>query len=114
MKNKQFIKQHESILDYEPVDLPKKPQYYFELIILFVTSLLASYALLALDVKTDSIADLLSLKMLIPSLVFAIPAFIASSFLFDKLAQSYSTKMSMTISLIVSIPLVFLLLIWFL
>ena len=102
------------LLDYEPVELPKEDQHYFELLILFISCMLAAYTLFAIDIDTTKFADLLTWNMLISALIYAVPAFIASAFLFEKLVDSYSNKKSILLSLGVSIPLIFMLLMWFL
>ena len=114
MKQEKYKSPKDLPLDYEPVELPKKEQHYFELLILFIASIFSAYLLFLLDIGTNSIADLLTLKMLISALIYAVPAFIASAFLFERLVPFYDKKMSIIISLIISIPLVFLLMMWFL
>lgn len=114
LKDKHYKNSKELPIDFTPAELPKAEQYYSELIILFCTCLFSAYLFFLLAVGISNIGDLFSWPMILPALVYAWPAFIACAFLFEKLVDSYSKKMSIIISLVVCIPLVFLLLMWFL
>ena len=120
MKEEQYKPSKDLPLEYEPVDLPEdelidepiEEQHYFEFFILFMVSLLCAFLLFA-SKETVSFGNLFTIEKIISALIFAVPSFATSSYLFEKMIKSYDKNMSLLLSLVISIPLIFLLLMKF-
>lgn len=100
-------------LDYEPVDLPgdepEEQQHYLELLILFIAAIASAFLMCYMDKGTGGIADLFDKQMILVALIYAVPAFATSAFIFEKIIKFYDKKMSLLLSWLIAIPLVFLL-----
>lgn len=78
-------------------------------IALFIT--LSCFALFSLDKDTHAFSDLLKPGNLVALIVYFIPTFLISGFLYELLSKKCSTSKSLFLSLIIGIPLSFTLII---